>query len=706
MEKNILEKRKKEVEALIYDKYYKPLRAKEIAHLMNISRGQREDLREVLGLLVKEGKVLISPRGKYEKIDRHIFAGNFMAHADGFGFVGVEGIEGDIFIPAKETMGAMNGDKVQISIKKMSKHGKKSAEGKVIKIVEHAVTELVGTFSKVNKISFVIPDNPKLNLDIYIPVNGRNGAVKGDKVVVKLTKFAEKGKKPEGTVINIIGKAGEPGVDIVSILTAAGIPIEFPVEVLKQADSIPTRVGSNEMKKRWNLCEEVTVTIDGEDAKDLDDAITLKKENGIYTLGVHIADVTHYVTENSPLDREALNRATSVYLVDRVVPMLPPKLSNGVCSLNEKVNRLALSCIMEIDKNGTILSHKIAETVINVDKRMTYTAVNAILEGDDKYIKRYDKYVEMFNLMAELSDIIRSNRKKRGAIDFDFPESKIKLDDKGVPIEVKAYERNKATKLIEDFMLTANETIAEDYFWQELPFVYRIHEEPDTDRMQRLIMLISSFGYVIHKATNGVHPLEVQKLITKCEGTDEEALISRLALRTMQRAKYTDINMGHFGLAAKYYTHFTSPIRRYPDLQIHRIIKETLVGKMSSSRIGHYEGILKKVSEHSSLMERRAEEAERESVKLKKAEYISKYIGKEFEGVVSGVNSWGFYVELDNTIEGLVSVNSLEGYYIYDEANWQLRCDEIESVYSPGQRVKVIVDNVDMITKNIDFRVV
>lgn len=448
-----------------------------------------------------------------------------------------------------------------------------------------------------------------------------------------------------------------------------------------------------------------TVTIDGEDAKDLDDAITISRESYGYRLGVHIADVSHYVTEGSPLDEEALNRGTSVYLVDRVIPMLPHKLSNGICSLNEGTDRLALSCIMEIDPQGRVLGHEIAETVIRVDRRMTYTAVNAIVtDRDEKTMEEYADFVEMFDLMKELADILREKRRQRGSIDFDFPESKIILDEKGRPVDIKPYERNAATKIIEDFMLMANETIAEDYFWQDIPFVYRTHDNPDPEKMKRLGVFINNFGYTIRTHDGEVHPKELQKLLKKIEGTEEEALISRLTLRSMKQAKYMPVCSGHFGLAAKYYTHFTSPIRRYPDLQIHRIIKENLRGGLSEKRIAHYDKILTGVTIQCSATERRAEEAERETIKLKKCEYMSRRIGEIFDGVISGVTNWGFYVELPNTVEGLVHVNELHGdYYVFNEERMELRGEMSGKTYKLGQKIQVMVTGTDRLTKTIDF---
>ena len=448
------------------------------------------------------------------------------------------------------------------------------------------------------------------------------------------------------------------------------------------------------------------MTIDGEDAKDLDDAVTIcKNKKGSYTLGVHIADVTHYVREGSCLDREALRRSTSVYLVDRVIPMLPHKLSNGICSLNAGTDRLALSCIMEVDSQGNVLDHRIAETVIRVDRRMTYTAVNEIVtDRNEAVMAEYKDFVAMFDQMKELSDRIREKRRKRGAIDFDFPESRIILDGQGKPLEIKPYQRNAATRMIEDFMLLANETVAEDCFWQSLPFLYRSHDNPNPEKMKQLATFINNFGYFIKMQQGEIHPKELQKLLDKIEGSSEEALLSRLILRSMKQAKYTTLCSGHFGLATRYYTHFTSPIRRYPDLQIHRIIKENLSGGLGEKRRAHYEGILPQIAVQTSAMERRAEEAQRETDKLKKCEYMSQFIGQTFEGVICGVANWGLYVELSNTVEGLVRMAELrDDYYLFDEQHYELLGERIKKSYKLGQPVRVQVAGTDKLTRTVDF---
>ena len=703
MDETKLNDRKAMLTALFEDKAYVPMKAKELAVLLNVPKSQRCELQEVLDLLVAEGKAGVSKKGKYGKPEMFSIQGIFSGHPRGFGFVTAEGREQDVFIPEDKTGGALHGDKVQIVVER--EPSGKRAEGAVIRILEHANPTIIGYYQKNKNFGFVIPDNQKISLDIFIPQGKDMGAVTGHKVVAAITDFGGLRRKPEGEIVEIIGHVNDPGTDILSIVRAYGLPEEFPDEVMEEVSYIPDEVEEADKKGRLDLRDVQMVTIDGEDAKDLDDAVSLSKEDGIYHLGVHIADVSHYVREGSPLDQEALRRGTSVYLVDRVIPMLPHKLSNGICSLNEGCDRLALSCLMEIDEKGTILGHRIAETLIRVDKRMSYTSVNKIVsEGDEEERKAYEELVPMFELMKELSGILREKRSRRGAIDFEFPESKIILDDRGKPLEIKPYERNTATKIIEDFMLAANETVAEDFFWQQLPFLYRTHDNPDPEKMKQLSTFIHNFGLFIRTSQGEIHPKEIQKLLEKTEGTPQEALISRLTLRSMKQAKYTTECTGHFGLAAKYYTHFTSPIRRYPDLQIHRIIKENLRSGMGEKRIAHYDRILPEVAVKTSALERRADEAERETDKLKKCEYMSRYIGETFDGVISGVTNWGLYVELPNTVEGMIRMNALnDDYYIFDEQHYELVGEMTKKTYKLGQQIKIEVLSTDRLLKTIDF---
>ncbi len=739
---DLMRERKEQLLSAISDPSYVPMKLKELAVLLQVSKEHREELKEVLDALVAEGKISLSKKGKYgmPEISRPI--GIFLGNARGFGFVSVEGRLQDVFIPADKTGGAMDGDRVQIRIEEET--GGKRAEGAVERVLDRANRTVVGYYQKSKSYGFVVPDNRRIGQDIFIPQGKDLGAVTGHKVVVEITSYGTEGKgsgrrggelsggkgpdgrggklsgekgldgrgrelsagkSPEGVVTEILGHVNDPGVDILSLVRAYDLPEEFPHEVMGQAGRMPDEVTEKERAGRKDLREWRTVTIDGEDAKDLDDAITISREDFGYRLGVHIADVTHYVTEKSPLDEEALKRGTSVYLVDRVIPMLPHKLSNGICSLNAGTDRLALSCIMDIDRQGRVTGHEIAETVIHVDRRMTYTAVNGIItDRDPSLMEKYADFVEMFDLMKELADILRDKRRARGSIDFDFPETKVVLDEEGRVLDIKPYDRNAATKIIEDFMLMANETVAEDYFWQDLPFLYRTHDNPDPEKMKKLAMFINNFGYTIHFQNGEIHPGELQKLLSKINGSEEEALISRLTLRSMKQAKYMPVCTGHFGLAARYYTHFTSPIRRYPDLQIHRIIKENLRGGLTEERLAHYHKLMMGVAIQSSAMERRADEAERETVKLKKCEYMEKRTGQVFEGVISSIANRGFYVELPNTVEGMVSVNDLKGeYYVFDEEEMELRGEVSGKAYGLGQKVRVAVAGTDRLNRTIDF---
>ncbi len=704
MKKEIMEEKKKLVVDFVTDKEYRPMSVKEMAMVLQVPAAEKKDLRRVVEALVEEGKLHINQKGKVQPLADNLLTGKFMATQKGFGFVRVEGEEEDYFIPAHQVLNAMDGDTVRISVD--AKQTGKRKEAHVVSVLERGSSIVVGIYSKSKSFGFVVADNHKFTKDIYIPKAESKGAVTGHKVVVEITDYGSDNHNPEGRVIEILGHVNDPGVDILSVIKAYGLPEEYPDEVMDQVENIPDEVSEEEKAGRVDYRDLQTVTIDGEDAKDLDDAITLTKEGDMYHLGVHIADVSNYVTERSPLDKEALKRGTSVYLVDRVIPMLPHKLSNGICSLNQGVDRLALSCMMDINAKGEIVEHRIEETVIRVDRRMSYTSVHKIVELQDEQERQiYSELIPMFELMYELAAILRERRFKRGSINFDFPESKIILDEKGKPIDVMEYERNNAHRIIEEFMLAANQTVAEDYYWQEMPFVYRTHEAPDSEKIQQLGIFVNNFGYTIKMgAEDEIHPKEIQKLVSKAAGTPEEGLIGRLALRSMKQAKYTTGCEGHFGLAMKYYCHFTSPIRRYPDLQIHRIIKENLRGGLRENRIRHYEQILPEVTAETSRLERRADDAEREVEKMKKAEYMLQFIGETFEGVVSGVTSWGMYVELPNTIEGMVRVADIPGdYYYFQEEKYQMVGEHTGKVYTLGQKVRVVVAAVDKLTRTVDF---
>ena len=698
------EEKKKMIEEFVGSKGYRSMSVKEMAMVLQVPSRDKKDFREVLDALAREGKISIDLKGKIKPLPADVKVGKYMATQRGFGFVRVEGEDDDIFIPGSYTKSALDGDTVQVLVKKEGGEGKRR-EGQVLNILERGNSVLVGTYTRSRNVGFVTPDNQKFTKDIYVAKAESKGAVTGHKVVVEITDFGDEQRKPEGRVLEILGHVNDPGVDILSVIKAYGLPEEYPDDVMKQIENIPDEVEEKEKAGRADFRDLQTVTIDGEDAKDLDDAITISKEGNMYHLGVHIADVSQYVTEGSPLDKEALKRGTSIYLVDRVIPMIPHKLSNGICSLNQGVDRLALSCMMDINEKGEIVKHKICESVINVTRRMSYTSVHKIIEEkDEAERKEYEELIPMFELMYELADILQARREKRGSIDFDFPEAKIILDEKGKPIDVKEYERTQANRIIEEFMLAANQTVAEEYFWNELPFVYRTHETPDMEKIQNLALFIENFGYTLKIKEDEIHPKEVQKLMRSIAGKPEEGLIGRLALRSMKQARYTTECEGHFGLALKYYCHFTSPIRRYPDLQIHRIIKENIHGGMKDKRIDHYQKILPEVAEQTSALERRADDAEREVEKMKKAEYMEQFVGKDFEGTISGLTTWGMYVELPNTIEGMIRVADIPGdYYYYDEDLHRMVGEQTGKVYKMGEPLRIIVAGVDKLTRTIDF---
>lgn len=654
---NLFEKRKKLICELTEDPRYVPMKEKELAIFMQVKPEDRRELTRALEELLAEGKLEQTRRGRYVK-------------------------------PEKKLCRA------------------------------------VGVYQSSENFGFVIPDNRKTVPDIFIAKEKRNGAFDGAKVVVEYEESREERKSPEGEIIEVLGAQDAPGVDMLSVVRALGIPEDFSEKVLNQAQRVAAAVSEGDCAGRRDLRSLYMVTIDGEDAKDLDDAVSLTAENGVWRLGVHIADVANYVQENSALDWAAKERGTSVYLADRVIPMLPRTLSNGICSLNAGEDRLALSCLMDIDEKGNIGSYEIVESVICVNRRMSYSEVQKVLDGDETAREGCMEAVPMLEEMARLSQALRKKRRERGAVDFDFPESKIRLDAEGNPVEIVPYERNDATKLIEDFMLAANETVAQHFYWLELPFLYRVHDTPDGDRMKELAVFLQNFGYRLHLGGSGkkkggkgkggisaqdvqVHPKQLQKLLDQIEGTPEEAMLARLILRSMRRAFYSPECTGHFGLAASCYCHFTSPIRRYPDLQIHRIIKEFLRGRLNGGRTEHYADILDGVARQSSETERRADEAERICEKIKKAQYMEAHVGEVFEGVISGVTGWGLYAELPNTVEGLIPIGSMtEDYFIYDEANCRLVGDRTGIFYQLGESVTVEVTGANWYAGTVDFRLV
>ena len=602
--------------------------------------------------------------------------------------------------------GAMNGDTVVANILKKSEAGKRE-EGEIIRVLERGNKYLVGTFEENNNFGFLIPDDQKISYDVFIPKAHTKGALNNQKVVIEITKWPEARRNPEGKVIEVLGFLSDPGTDILSIIRQFDLPEKFPEKVQEEANNAPESISKRDIEGRVDLRRLKTFTIDGADAKDLDDAVSIETlENGNYKLGVHIADVAHYVHENSPMDREALERGNSVYLIDRVIPMLPRELSNGICSLNPNVDRLTLSVIMEINKNGSVVDHQIFESVINSSYRLVYDDISDYLENDDEAAKEKLKdLLEELKLMEDLMQILYDKRDSRGSIDFDFPETKITLDDQGKPIEIKKDERRIANRLIEEFMLVTNETVAEEYFWAEVPFLYRIHEDPNPEKLVDFAKFIHNFGYSLKGKE--IHPKELQLLIQEIRGKKEELVISTLLLRSLRKAIYSSTPDTHFGLASKYYAHFTAPIRRYPDLMIHRIIKQYIKGKLSLDKQGRLEKILPEIAEHTSMTERRADEAEREVADLKKAQYMKDKIGEEFQGIISSLTNFGIFVQLENTIEGLVHFsNMLDDYYHFDEEKFHIIGERTNRLYKLGDEVTIKVIGVDIAKRNIDFQIV
>ncbi len=637
----------------------------------------------------------------------------FRATMKGFGFAAVIPEEEDevakpeeIFIPAAGKKDAFDGDKVLVKVNKLAFAGNK-AEGEVVRILERGLTHFIGTFKKSKNSGFVIPDDKRIEADFFIQREHTKGAKDGQKVYCKITEYGGKKRRPEGRVVEILGDANDPKTDYKSVIREYNIFPEFSMEVAEEADSIPDFVTEEEKRGRSDYRNLLTVTIDGKDAKDLDDAISINRMDKGYKLYVHIADVSHYVTEGSALDESALKRGTSVYLINKVVPMLPKKLSNGICSLNAGQDRLALSCIMDIDENGKIYGYSIEETLINVTRRMNYDEVSEIVAAPDAYRADYGELVDMFLLMTELSTKLRDNRSARGALDFEFSECKVLLDDNDKPYDIVPEERNVASKIIEDFMLAANETVAESYYWQELPFLFRTHEVPDEEKITKLSLFAKNFGYTIKGQKDNIHPKEIQKLLNAIKGTKEEPVISRLALRSMRQARYTTECDGHFGLSAKYYCHFTSPIRRYPDLQIHRIIKENIHGNLDENRKNHYNEILEDVARETSKCERNAESCERDLVKFKHVEYMQERIGEAFEGVISGLSGRGIFIELPNTVEGVVPMSGLtDDYYVFDSDRYLIEGEKKHKTYVLGQKVYVLVLDTDKSDKSIEFSII
>ncbi|MCA0172723.1 ribonuclease R [Bacillus sp. RAR_GA_16] len=706
------EEHEQKILSFMKDEAYKPLTVQELEEVFGVKDSSEfKEFVKTLNSMEDEGLIVRTRSNRYgipEKMN--LVRGKLQVHAKGFAFLIADSDTGekDVYINQGDLEGAMNGDRVIVRL-----HQKSSGtrpEGTVIRIIERGVKRTVGTYSDSKHFGFVIADDKRIPHDIFIPKGATGGAVDGHKVVVEITKYPEGRMSAEGRITEILGHKNDPGVDILSIIYKHELPGEFPEAAMEQAHKTPDQIDEKEIEGRRDLREETIVTIDGADAKDLDDAVNVVKlPNGNYKLGVHIADVTYYVTENSPIDQEALDRGTSVYLVDRVIPMIPHRLSNGICSLNPQVDRLTISCEMEITTQGEVVNHEIFPSVIRTNERMTYTDVRKILQReDDEVLERYKSLVPFFDSMGELAEILRKGRFERGAIDFDFAEAKVLVDEEGTPQEIVQRERSVAERLIEEFMLVANETVAQHFHFMEVPFMYRIHEDPDADKLNTFFEFITNFGYVVRGNANTVHPRALQKLLEEVKGEPEEAVISKVMLRSMQQAKYFPESLGHFGLSTDFYTHFTSPIRRYPDLIVHRLIRtylfEKKVDNQTTSKWGEALG---EIAQHASAMERRAVDAERETDDLKKAEFMKDKIGEEFEGVISGVTNFGLFVELPNTIEGLVHVSYLtDDYYHYDEGAYAMIGERTGNVYRIGDEIAIRVLNVNIDERAIDFEIV
>ena len=706
-ETDILKERKERILAYMESEGYVPIKRRDMRAMLSVPQEDREKFESLINELIAEGRVFETKKGKLASPkDLQMATGTFIGHARGFGFVTPDAGGEDIFIPASETMGAMQKDRVLYKMLHKAEKGKK-ADGVIVRILERGQQRIDGTFEAGSKgYGFVVADDKKIAKDIFISRENTKGAVTGHKVVVEITDYGEDRRNPEGKVIEILGHINDPGVDILSVIRRYELAVEFPEEVYAEIEHLGTEVAEADKKGREDLRDLLTITIDGADAKDLDDAVSLKRlGNGNFELGVHIADVSHYVRENTALDKEAYARGTSVYLVDRVIPMLPHKLSNGICSLNPHVDRLALSCLMEVNGRGEVVSHRILESIINSDYRMTYTAVREILEdGTPALLEQYAEILPMLEDMEELRQILGEKRRKRGSVNFDLPESKIILDENGKPIDIKPYEKSIATNMIEEFMLVCNETIAENSFWQEMPFMYRSHQEPDEDKLEKMEQFLRGFGYYLRKKDGEIHPRELQKVLQKAEETDEERIITRMVLRSMMQARYTAENGGHFGLAAKYYCHFTSPIRRYPDLEIHRMIKKMLHGELDEKASAYYRRKMPDWAKHCSKQERVAEDAERDTDALKKVEFMEDKVGQIYEGIISGVTNWGIYVELPNTIEGMVALSQMDDdYYEFDEKKMLVFGKRTKKSYRLGDKVVVSVAKVDRMMGTIDF---
>ena len=705
-----MEEQEQKILDLMKDDEYRPMKAKEIAMIMRVPKKEYNDFLDVLGKLELEFKIEKNRKNRYKIMEKTYYDGIYRKNQKGFGFVRLEGQEDEIYISKENSLNSVNGDRVLIEILE-EKNKVKNAEGKVVKILKHEKDTIVGIFQNNKTFGFVIPDDKNFGTDIYISKNNFGKARNNHKVLVKITKYPQKGKNAEGKIIEVLGNVNEAGVDMLSLIKEHSLPSTFPEEVVQEAKKCGNQVDKKDIPNRIDLRGQTIFTIDGADAKDLDDAVKVSKlENGNYRLDVHIADVSYYVKENSLLDREALIRGTSIYMLGRVIPMLPRELSNGICSLNAGEDRFTLSCSMEINEKGNVVSSEVYKAIINVTERMTYEDVQKIIDASDKEVmKRYEPYIQDFKLMEELALILKNRRMEQGYLNLDIPESKIDLDIDGRVTNISKYETSFANEIIEQFMLSANETIAEKFFWLDAPFIYRVHEEPDLEKIQELNKFLFNFGMKIKANKDNIYPKEFSKILEEIKGKEEEKVVSNLVLRTLKVARYEAENKGHFGIASKYYCHFTSPIRRYPDLFIHRIISKYLEENyvVDEKWVEEYQEKATGRAASSSEREKVATKVERDSEDLKKAEYMENKIGEEYEGIVSSVTQFGIFVELENTVEGLIRFENLgDEYFIYDEERKRLIGERTNKTYKIGEKVKIRVISANKMLRQIDFEIV
>ena len=702
-----MEEQELKVLNLIKDKDYAPMKAKEIAMIMHVPKSEYNELLRILGKLEMEMKIQKNRKNQYRPVEEVYYDGIYRKNQKGFGFVRIEDQEDEIYIAKENSKNALNGDRVLIEIIE-EKNKVKKAEGKVVKILKHEKDTIVGRFENNKNFGFVVPDDKNFGTDIFISKKNFGKARNNHKVLVKIIKYPEKGKKAEGKVLEVLGNVNEAGVDMLSLIKEHNLPSTFPEPVVEEAKKCGNQINEKDVVGRRDLREETIFTIDGEDAKDLDDAVKVTRlDNGNYKLDVHIADVSYYVTPNSLLDQEALLRGTSIYMLGRVIPMLPRELSNGICSLNAGEDRFTLSCSMEINEKGEVISSDVYKAVINVTERMTYTNVQKILDdSDEDVINRYKPYISEFKLIEELAHILKNKRLEQGYLNLDIPESKIELDIDGRVTNIKRYETSFANEIIEQFMLTANETIAEKFFWLDAPFIYRVHEKPDYEKVQELNKFLFNFGLKIKANKDNIYPKEFAKILEETKGKEEEKVVSNLVLRTLKVARYEAVNQGHFGIASKYYCHFTSPIRRYPDLFIHRVISKYLEDNydVEESFVEEYKKQAEERAKQSSERENIATKVERESEDIKKAEYMENRIGEEYEGIISSVTSFGIFVALENTVEGLIRFDDLgDEYFIYDEERKILIGEHTKTTYKIGDKIQIRVKDASKLLRTVDF---